>query len=482
LFSWIFLENRDEAVAVTRQNNWTTAFSITFVLAIRLVTAFDPAGIKSPLNRRTFLRSTLLASAAVRSGIPLQAQEAPPSAPAGEKFILGAPLTHSDWMLKPGISWGEAGVRHMLDACKACGWNKVYWRVFDGGRSCYRSQLLRPAGKWDADNFWAPQTPEDRAILQRYTAHMKPEQRTALLAKFDTLDYSTFDTLDAAIRYGHEIGLQIHAWLSINEDDHGWGMQSEFAKRHPEFRWRKRNGNSYRSQLSFAFPEVRAYKLALIQEILAYNIDGLFLDWIRTGDVRDNPQTDAEGIADSGYERPLVDAFKARYGEDSVQIPNGDDRWVRIRAEPQTEFMRAASQLIRRHRASLPIAALVGHPWHYRGEINKIDGNLRGLLLDVAAWAREGLVDAVIPAGYYRDGSNAELAWEALRKETSGKVDVWTYAWVPKTIAEAEQTFATATKLGAKEILYWEADYIDDRANAPELKSFMRQRAVNVPG
>lgn len=384
-------------------------------------------------------------------------------------------------MLKPGISWGEIGVRHMLDACKACGWTKVYWRVFDGGRSCYLSQLLSPVGKWDADSFWSPQTPEDRAILQRYTPHMTLEQRAALLAKFDAFDYASFDTLAAAIRHCHEIGLQIHAWLSINEDDHGWGMQSEFSKKHPEFRWRKRNGDAYRSELSFSFPEVRAYKLALVQEILGYEIDGIFFDWIRTGDVRDNPQTDPDGVANSGYERPLIEAFKARFGEDPVQVPNGDDRWVRTRAEPQSEFMRAASQLIRRHRSNLPIAALVGHPWHYRGEQNKIDGNLRGLLLDVSTWAREGLIDAVVPAGYYRDGGNAELAMDALRKGTEAKVDVWTYAWVPKSVAEAGETFTIATKVGAKEILFWEADYIDDRANASELKSLMRQRAANVP-
>jgi hypothetical protein len=149
-----------------------------------------------------------------------------------------------------------------------------------------------------------------------------------------------------------------------------------------------------------------------------------------------------------------------------------------MRAEPQTEFMRAARRLIRERRGKLPVSALVGHPWHYRGEQNKIDGNLRGLLLDVATWAQEGLVDSVVAAGYYRDGGNAEKAWQALQKETAGKVDVWTYAWVPASIAEADETFAVAQRVGAKEILFWEADYIDDRANAAELKAHLRARAA----
>jgi hypothetical protein len=425
------------------------------------------------MNRRAFLQ--LVAATPLSPGGGAQTGATPGARP---QFVTGAPLTHSDWMLKPGVPWGEAGVRHMLDACKACGWSKVYWRVFDGGRACYRSELLRPMGKWDEDSFWTPQSPADQALAQRFTAGLTAEKRAALIQKFAALDYAAFDTLAAAIRYGHEIGLQIHAWMTINEDDHGWGLQSDFSKRHPEFRWRKRDGAKYRSQLSFAYPEVREYKLALLREILAYDIDGIFFDWIRTGDVRDNPQTDANGVADSGYEPLLAERFRARTGKDPVALPNDDEEWVRERAEPQTLFMRAARELIRARRGALPVAALVGHPWHYRGEQNKIAGNLRGLLLDVAAWARAGLVDAVVAAGYYRDGGNAELAARALQKEAEGKVDVWTYAWVPASIAEAEQAFALASNVAAKEILFWEADYIDDRANAAELQTCLRQRAA----
>jgi len=426
------------------------------------------------MNRRTFFKTTLLVGATLPFGVNAAVE---PAAVPGRKFILSAPLTHSDWMLKPGIAWGEAGVRHMLDACKACGWSKIYWRAFDGGRSLYKSKLMRAQGRWDDNGFWNPQSDEDKALQQRFTAGMSPEKKLALRDQLYALDYEHFDSLAAAVSYGHQIGLEIHAWVSINEDDHGWGIQSEFSKKHPEFRWRKRDGGFYHSQLSFAFPEVRKYKLALLKELLAYDIDGLFLDWIRTGDVRDNPQTDAAGVAGSGYEMPLLKSFKRKFKLVVADVPNGDERWVRLRAEPQTEFMREVRKLVRKQKRPLPVAAMVGHPWHYRGEQNKIDGNLRGLLLDVPAWAREGLVDSVVAAGYYRDGGNAELAAQSLRKETEGKVDVWTYAWVPTSIADAEQTFAVAEKVGAKEILFWEADYIDDRLNAAELKACLRNRS-----
>ena len=417
------------------------------------------------MNRRRFLQTTALAGCALN--IKTFARTGKPS------IILSAPLTHSDWMLKPGIQWGEAGVRHMLDTCKAAGWSKIYWRVFDAGRATYKSKLLKPAGRGDEDQFWNPQADADKALLKSYYPNFSEAQKKDIYNKANSLDYTNFDTLAAAVAYGHKIGLQIHAWASINEDDHGWGYASEFSKKHPEFRWRKRDGTFYRSQLSFAFPEVRQYKLALLKELLRYDIDGIFLDWIRTGDVRDNPQTDANGVANSGYEDFLIKQFKNRFEIDPREIPNSDDRWVQMRAEPQTIFMRAARKLINSNGRKLPIAALGGHPWHYRGQLDKIDGSLRGLLLDVKTWAKDGLVDSLIPAGYYRDGGNSEMAFRALQKETENKVDVGTYAWVPQTVAEFNRDFALAKNLGAKEILFWEADYIDDRANAAELKAAM---------
>jgi uncharacterized lipoprotein YddW (UPF0748 family) len=428
------------------------------------------------MNRRQFLKTSLATSCVLQIVPHCFAAEGKPA--DTEKLILSAPLTHSDWILKPGIPWGMEGVKHMLDACKACGWSRVYWRVFDGGRSLYNSKLMRAQGKWDEDNFWNPQNETDKAMMLGFTPNMTPEKRTALRNQFEALDYAHFDTLAAAVEYGHQIGLEIHAWASVNEDDHGWGIQSEFSKKHPEYRWRRRNGKAYHSQLSFAFPEVRKYKLGLLKELLQnYKIDGLFLDWIRTGDIRDNPQTDAEGVADNGYEEPLIKQFKKKFGIDPHEVPNGDERWVRLRAEPQTEFMREVKKLVRSQKRKIPVCAMVGHPWHYRGLQNKIDGNLRGLLLDVTAWAREGLMDSVVAAGYYRDGGNAEMAYKALKKETEGRVDVWTYAWVPQNVGEFDGTAAQARSLGAKHILFWEADYIDDRSQAAALKSAMSRVA-----
>jgi hypothetical protein len=368
----------------------------------------------------------------------------------------------------------------MLDTCKQCGWSHIYWRVFDAGVSTYMSKLLRPGDEAEVDNFFAPRNDHDLA-LQRMISPVPPARNAEVLAKLNEMRYADFDSFACAIKYGHEIGLKIHAWATINEDDHGWGWPSKFTKANPQYRWVRRDNTPYRSQLSFAFPAVREYKLGLIKELLEYDLDGLFLDWIRTGDVRDNPQTDQDGVADSGYEQPNIEAFTTKTNTNPHHVPNDDDRWVRLRAEPQTIFMRSVRKLVSQQPKKVPIAVMVGHPWHYRGLHDPIDGNLRGLLLDVATWANEGLMDAAIPAGYYLGDGNATKAFQSLAAETKNKVDLWYYAWVPQTPDEFANDFTAATQLGAKRMLLWEADYIDDRPNADLLKIFMSAKATPTP-
>ena len=69
------------------------------------------------MNRRQFLRAA--AATTVAPLVLPNVVSAAAEAPSDDKLILSAPLTHSDWILKPGIDWGEAGVRHMLEVMKA---------------------------------------------------------------------------------------------------------------------------------------------------------------------------------------------------------------------------------------------------------------------------------------------------------------------------------------------------------------------------
>lgn len=395
---------------------------------------------------------------------------------------LSSPLTHSDWAIhdNESVPTGPEGVRYMLDHCKASGWSRIYWRTRNGGRAVYHSGVMDLEGKHDEDNYFNPQTPEDKALADYFNkaSGLGEQEAAALLARLESLDYSGFDSLAEAVKYGHEIGIEVHAWISINEEDHAWGGSSRYVKAHPEYRWRRRDGAFYRSQLSFAYEEANAYRLEIIRETMEnYDVDGIFLDWIRTGDIRDDPQNDPEGVADYGYETPLVEGFKAEYGIDPHDLSNGDPRWVKYRAEPQTRFMRSVRKLMKTIRPELPLAAMVHHPWSLRSS-NWVDGNLRGMLLDVRTWARENLVDEIVAAGYYMRGGTPEAAYKALQEETEGRVDMWLFAWVPEKESDFERDVRLAEKLGAKQVLFWEADYITLRENREKLQRIM-QESIN---
>jgi uncharacterized lipoprotein YddW (UPF0748 family) len=379
-------------------------------------------------------------------GLSLALVAACSGAPEGGKRVrLSSPVTHSDWILAndPPPAWGAEGVRQILDRAKACGWSRVYWRCFDSGKACYASKLLEPFDQGEEPNYW------------------KDHGYTKIIERMAGVDYGSFDTFKAAMEYGHQIGLEVHAWLSINEDDHAYGWRSRFSREHPQLRWVRRDGRPYNSQLSFASPEVRAYKLALLREILAYHPDGVFFDWIRTGDIRDNPQTEPDGVANYGYETPNLQRFRELYGADAHEVPNNDARWVTVRSEPQTDFMREAHRLIKQTNPKTVISVMVQHPWSYRGSPTDTPyaDSRQGLLCDVGQWGREKLIDEAVAAGYYRGDGTPKKAYRWLKRETRGRVAVWLYGWI-----SSPEEFATeiklAEELGAPELLLWESNYI----------------------
>src|SRR3990172_3934808 len=122
---------------------------------------------------------------------------------AEPRVILSSPVTHSDWMVRdPAPVWGPEGVRQILDRCKECGWKRVYWRCLDGGRALYPSRVLEPLHRLDEVNY------------------LRDHGHAAVQQKLEQYDWGSFDAFAEAIAHGRRIGLEVHASLSLNEDDH----------------------------------------------------------------------------------------------------------------------------------------------------------------------------------------------------------------------------------------------------------------------
>jgi hypothetical protein len=197
------------------------------------------------------------------------------------------------------------------------------------------------------------------------------------------------DPLKQAIEQAH--AQQQKLWMYLRpqaytaEPPYDHILRSEFFAAHPELRCVEADGSPI-SKLSIAFPEVRKNLNNVLAEALKRGADGLNITFVR-------------GYPCVRYEEPVLARFKAKYGTDARKLPDTDPRLRLVWAEFLSEWLREIRTLLDEAGPS-PLAE--------RRELSVIvgpdlDWNMR-FGFDVYAWAREGLVDAVLPYPYVEDG------------------------------------------------------------------------------
>jgi hypothetical protein len=134
----------------------------------------------------------------------------------------------------------------------------------------------------------------------------------------------------------------------VYEETHVQRVTTTFAERHPEYWWTDRNGKRRPSKLSFAYPEVREYKLRLIKEQIAYGVDEVCLDFFRENHLFaarhelliPKQEVDEDGVCIYGYEPTIINTYQEQHGDSPNVLRNSDENWVRFRAGFLTSFMR----------------------------------------------------------------------------------------------------------------------------------------------
>ncbi len=313
------------------------------------------------------------------------------------KLKLGLISTHCDWCHSDLIPWGREGVQHIVDRYVEAGIPRLCWRCTDGGTAHYWSKLREPFHGLDADNCHA-------------TYFMTPD-----LGRYWRTDYRTFDSFAAAVELGHEAGLEVYAWCQVDGEDDGFGYKSRRVKKHPELCTVGRDGQRFTGKLGWAYPDNREYVIGLLQEVLAYQPNGVILDFVKNrGDYRDRLNDD-DGVVYYGYEPPAVQDFKAKTGRDPFQIPNSDPEWLQHRADYMSQFVREARQM---QRGVAPETRWIGQVWgggstlqfqllskeeykrggpYYTHESHPVRDLLGGMLEDVAAWMADDAFDVIYP-------------------------------------------------------------------------------------
>lgn len=204
------------------------------------------------------------------------------------------------------------------------------------------------------------------------------------------------DTLKVVTAACHEAGMLCYASLRMNGDySAGWMgeslprmLNSTFWWSHPEFRVRGKKGED-QTKLSYAFPEVRQFKLGILREAAERDIDGINLDFLRHPNF-------------FGYEEPLVKAFKDKYGQDPRELAATDPRWLQLRADIMTGFLQEVRRILdaagQRQGRHLGLSARVD--WK----------EYRAWGCDIETWLKEGLLDYLVLAQHTLGGYEFDLA------------------------------------------------------------------------
>lgn len=294
-------------------------------------------------------------------------------------MLIDTVVSHGDWFNGWG-TYGAPSVYRILSEIKRAGVRKTYWRTFMGARAMYHSALEDVySGDEQIDR------PGNEAIFRmRY-------------------DLKSWDPLRDAVKTAADLQMPLMAWYSVYEESHYQNTTTRLPKSNPELCWRTREGTVRPSKLSFASPKVRAHKLGVIDELLAYGVGGVFLDFFREHHLIANNsprvEVDADGVCIYGYEAPMVEAFQRQFDIDPRTLANNDDRWIQFRADQTTQFIREVSQRVRAKGLPLSVKVRSMSPirtsmW-WKPEKAKTN-SLRGSFVDWPTWAREGLVDEVM--------------------------------------------------------------------------------------
>ncbi len=193
----------------------------------------------------------------------------------------------------------------------------------------------------------------------------------------------------------HEAGISCYAALRMNGDyaANTWGgtfpkfANSTFWWQHPELRTLDAKGKEGSHQ-SYAFPEVREFKLNILREVVEQDIDGINLDFQR------HPTF-------FGFEKPMSDAFKAKYGVEASTVTQDDPRWVPLRYEMMTLFIRDVRKLLdeagKRKGRHLGLSARID--WQKYPTWG----------CDIKTWLKEGMLDYLVVGQYGLGGYDFDI-------------------------------------------------------------------------
>ncbi len=227
--------------------------------------------------------------------------------------------------------------------------------------------------------------------------------------------------------------------------------EDNFVRRNPHLRQVRSDGLVV-DKASYAFDEVQNLMLSMIGEATRkIDTDGINLCFVR-------------GPHFLRYEKPILDAFRAKHGGDARKVDPGDPRLLQTRAEFMTRFIHKTRKVLddvgkeKGKRLSLSVWVWPSTQSVWLGGKPMDEG------LDVKGWISDGLLDSVI----CQEGIDPEYI--KLGKKTGCKFVLFTgyrgaKAMSPTSLTQAYQS-------GVEMIAKWD---IDAEQDIPSRWNWMRR-------
>ena len=225
------------------------------------------------------------------------------------------------------------------------------------------------------------------------------------------------DPLGLAVEYAHGNGLQLWANHRISKNhDHDFRDDypgGRFLIQHRGKLVLEPSGEPhFQTILSHAYPEIRQTTVQCLVEQACYGVDGLYIDFLRKSPI-------------VGWEEKSVEDFVGKHGYDPRDTRPEDfkQKWMEHLCTYPTLLLRELREALgpveRDLGRRVPIAVNVRGGWRFT------DGLTSGVIegLDPFAWAKQGLVDLVIP------GYDLWLQQECLDRYFHGLADTSCEVW-----------------------------------------------------
>jgi uncharacterized lipoprotein YddW (UPF0748 family) len=233
------------------------------------------------------------------------------------------------------------------------------------------------------------------------------------------LQYRKVGTNRLAVEAAHKEGIAL--WMAYGLFDNGsppdvgfsgfpYAAEDKIRVEHPEWAPVNKYGTWRQGgPIEFCYPGARKAMVKYLSDYVAKrNFDGIaFLTYVENFSQRYEDEF--------GYNQPIVDEFKKRYGVDIRTQPFDKLAWSKLRGEYLTQFMRELHTAMAKNGKKIAVSVDGSDPhWPCLWNVDNGVRTVGKLWLDLETWTREGIVDEINL--YTRNTTRRSARWPIFAK------------------------------------------------------------------